>query len=121
MKIHDKSNSFECDVCMKLFVTNFDRKRHYRTHTGEKPFTCEVCNRKFAFKSALVRHQVTHSEIRLYKCSVCPEGRSFKTKDGLAKHMVYHYKPKFACSKCDYVTHRSCNLKRHYKIHVKNN
>ena len=52
-------------------------------------------------KKQLVRHQATHSEIRSSKCFIYPEGRFFKTKDGLNNHMVFNNEPKFACSHCD--------------------
>ena len=119
MKIHDESNAFKCDVCLKRFLSNSYLETHYRTHTGEKPFACQICNRKFARKDHLVQHQVTHSEIRSFKCSICPEERFFKTKQSLNQHMVFHYEPKFACSHCDYKTHSKSNIKVHKKTHDK--
>ena len=120
MNIHDESKAFKCDVCLKVFSLRKDLDRHYRTHTGEKPFACQTCEKKFSVKSNLVRHQATHSDVRSFKCSICPEGRFFKTKDGLRKHMIYHYEPKFACSHCNYKTHTTSNLKKHENLHEKN-
>ena len=117
MNIHDKSKGFKCDVCFKVFPYRSKLKTHYRTHTGVKPFACQACDRKFALKGDLVRHQATHSDVRSFKCSICPEGRFFKTNDGLTNHMVYHYEPKFACSHCEYKTHTKYNLNRHLKTH----
>ena len=119
MKIHDDSKGFKCDVCLKVFQSNSKLVSHYRTHTGEKPFACQICDRKFARKANLVQHQATHSEIRLFKCSICPEGRSFKTKRDLTRHMVFHYEPKFSCSHCYYKSHTKSNLEKHEKTHLK--
>ena len=119
MNIHDDSKAFKCDVCLKVFISQKNLKRHYRIHTGEKPFACQVCDKKFAQKGTLVRHEATHSEIKLFKCSICPEGRFFKTKSHFNNHMVFHYEPKFSCSHCDYKTHTSSNLKKHEKTHFK--
>ena len=118
MKIHDKSKAFKCDVCLKVLPYKSKLQEHYRTHTGEKPFACQVCEKKFAHKCALVQHQATHSEVRSFKCSICPKDRYFKTKHYLNQHMVFHYKPKFACSHCDYKSHRKNNLDRHLKTHA---
>ena len=119
MKVHNDSKAFKCDVCLKGFHQKSKLIQHYRTHTGEKPFSCQVCDKKFAQKGTLVRHQATHSDLKSFKCSICPEGRFFKTKDGLRNHMVYHYEPKFTCSYCDYKCHSSSNLKTHEQTHNK--
>ena len=119
MNSHNESNAFKCDVCLKVFSYKSKLKIHYRTHTGEKPFACKICNKKFTQKGQLVQHQATHSEVRSFKCSICPEGRFFKTKHQLTIHMVYHYKPKFACSQCDYKAYTTSDLKKHKKLHEK--
>ena len=119
MKIHDESKAFKCDICMKIFPSKSKLELHCRTHTGEKPFACRICDKKFAREDYLVKHQSTHSDVRSFTCSICPEGRSFKTKDGLTNHLVFHYEPKFACSRCDFKAHRKYSLDRHLKIHKK--
>ena len=119
MKVHDDSKCFKCDVCFKMFPYKSQLNMHYIIHTGEKPFACQICDRKFARKDYLVQHQATHSEIKSFKCSICPEGRFFKTKDGLRQHMVYHYEPKFSCCYCNHKSYTTSDLKKHEKTHLK--
>ena len=119
MIIHEESKAFKCDVCLKVFSYKSKLQTHYRIHTGEKPFECEVCERKFALKYHLVQHQATHSEVRPFKCSIFQEGRHFKTKNHLRKHMVFHYEPKFACSHCDFKAYRKYDLNVHEQNHDK--
>ena len=119
MKVHDDSKAFNCDVCVKVFISKPQLDRHYRTHSGEKPFACQVCDKKFSQKVHLVQHQATHSEIKPFKCSICPEGRFFKTKSHLSHHMVFHYQPKFSCSLCDHKSYTTSSLKTHEKTHFK--
>ena len=121
MKIHEKSKKYKCDVCLKAFHQKSNLIKHYRIHTGEKPFACQLCDKKFAYKYSLVQHLATHSEVKYFNCSICPEGRSFKTKNQLRNHMVFHYEPKFACSHCDYKTHTKQNLNIHKKVHAAKN
>ena len=120
MKIHDESKALKCDVCLKLFSNKSSLEEHYRIHTGEKPFACQICERKFTHRQSLVKHQVTHRDDRPFKCTICPEGRCFKTKDGLRNHMLIHYEPKFSCSFCDFKCHVKGYLRYHEKTHIKN-
>ena len=62
MKTPDKSKSFKCDVCLKLFYNKSSLEIHYRTHTGEKPFACQLCDKKFASKSSLSTHLKLHTK-----------------------------------------------------------
>ena len=87
-----------------------------RTHTGEKPYMCSICDRRFARKSDLKTHQATHSDQRNFICLLCPDNRSFKTKDGLTKHMKFHYEPTYPCTKCGKKFYTSGSLNVHVKI-----
>ena len=117
MNIHDNSKGQKCDVCLKVFSNNYDLERHYRTHTGEKSFACKICDKKFSAKGDLVRHHAIHSGIKSFRCSICLEGRFFKTKVGLNKHMLFHYESKFSCTFCEHKSHTKSNLKTPEKTH----
>ena len=115
INVQKKMKSYKCDVCFKVFPNKSKLTTHYRTHTGEMPLACQICDKKFAQKFALVQHQATYSKDRSFKCSICPEGRYFKTKNHLSKHMVYQYEPKFSCSYCDHKSYRKSDLLNHEK------
>ena len=121
MNLHDVSKTFECNVCWSVFECKSKLILHYRTHTGEKPFACQTCDKKFSRKHHLERHQATHSDVRPFKCPICPDGRSFKTKDGLNNHLSFHYKPKYSCHFCDHKSYSKGALNRHIKTHLKDN
>ena len=120
MNIHDPTKASVCNVCWRVFESKEKLQLHYRTHTGEKPFACKICNRKFTRKCNLDRHEATHSEVKPFKCTICPDGKSFKTKDGLRNHLRYHYRPKFSCDYCNHKSHSRGGLNRHAKTHFKN-
>ena len=89
MKFHYEP-SHQCEVCLKKFCIKADLVRHSRTHTGVKPHACPVCDKKFATSYNLKKHQATHSDEKKFKCKICPEGKYFRTKQGLSIHMKRH-------------------------------
>ena len=111
--IHDKT--FQCKICHRLCHSKYNLDVHTRTHSGEKPHACSICGRRFTRKYHLKNHEATHSNEKKFKCIVCPDNRSFKTKQALTHHMVFHYETKFSCSKCGKKFHTTGSLNRHVK------
>lgn len=81
----DHKQSFECDVCHKIFRTRFRLKVHYVMHMKVKPFLCEVCSRPFARASTLRRHRYTHATEKKF---VCDCGKRFPASYLLKLHQT---------------------------------
>ena len=103
----------QCKICQKCFTSKYNLARHNITHTGEKHFVCLICHKRFGRKETLQNHEAIHSDERKFKCNICPDERRFKTKSALSKHMVFHYEPKYPCSKCGKKFYTPTHLKRH--------
>ena len=63
---------FECDTCLKRFITAADLKQHKRLHTADR-HVCSKCGKSYSNKYSLRQHEVDHSDDkqRPHICQTC--------------------------------------------------
>ncbi|KAJ2942256.1 hypothetical protein O0L34_g15804 [Tuta absoluta] len=84
---HLHKSQFHCDICDKLFISDWRLKNHRQTQHGlsrSRDHHCSVCGKQFFTQSTLKAHQLTHSEQRSFMCEDC--GDTFKQRPALYTH-----------------------------------
>lgn len=83
---HSLEKKFQCTICEKRFILNYQLTVHMRSHTGERPFECQVCHKRFDIFSNLTVHMRIHTGEKPFKCPKCDN--AYKQFVALENHFV---------------------------------
>uniref|UniRef100_A0A452R274 PR/SET domain 5 n=1 Tax=Ursus americanus TaxID=9643 RepID=A0A452R274_URSAM len=107
---------FDCQECMKKFISANQLKRHMITHSEKRPYNCEICNKSFKRLDQVGAHKVIHSEDKPYKCKLC--GKGFAHRNVYKNHKKTHSEERpFQCEECKALFRTPFSLQRHLLIH----
>ena len=86
--VHEGMKPHSCGQCDFTCAKPDKLEIHIASvHEGKKPHSCESCTESFAEKRNLRDHIATqHSSEKPFSCEIC-EGKNFKLKKYLKKHM----------------------------------
>ncbi|XP_064628191.1 zinc finger protein 761-like isoform X1 [Lineus longissimus] len=112
-----KSNTLECSICHKWFVSQSVLKVHLTSHTDERPWECSICNKRFRQRAGRDKHELIHKGIKPVQCPVCQ--KDFRAKFALQHHMrVHNKKPRNEqCPVCGKLFATKGLLKSHQRSH----
>ncbi|XP_063899298.1 zinc finger protein 557-like [Helicoverpa armigera] len=90
---HLRKSKFKCEICNKLFISDWRVKCHKQIHHGlsrTRDHPCNICNKKFYTLAMLRMHKLIHSDQRSYMCADC--GDTFKQSASLYTHIKLVHK-----------------------------
>uniref|UniRef100_A0A8D8QJ56 Zinc finger protein 91 n=2 Tax=Cacopsylla melanoneura TaxID=428564 RepID=A0A8D8QJ56_9HEMI len=71
---HLNLRPYQCDVCMKYFITLHTMHRHKEIHNvnqSQKQLQCRMCTKTFSLKHYRREHEMTHNKKLQLKCKYC--------------------------------------------------
>ena len=103
IQAHGKSESTEesylCDKCNKVFLTNDNLTDHLFAHK-DIPYRCGQCCKAFTLETEYTKHLSSHGP---FHCSLC--SKTFENTDELTLHFRAHEgKKPLYCDKCNKIT-----------------
>ncbi|XP_067947992.1 zinc finger protein 3 homolog [Watersipora subatra] len=118
-KIHTSNEVFNCDQCSFKTKVKTELNKHKLNSHCEMEYTCDTCQLSFKRITNLKRHMYVHQNKNL----VCNyEGCNWRTADPYEhkRHEREHIEgKKHVCDICGFKFHRSFDLKKHRKVHLK--
>ncbi|KAL3865187.1 hypothetical protein ACJMK2_006803 [Sinanodonta woodiana] len=118
--MHTTARPFVCSICNKSFKTKYVHNLHMNTHREDICFKCDICGKGFKNKSYLFSHMKRHNKEFSIFCEIC--GKGFYENRKLQDHLRTHSGEKpYKCKLCDYRCAIQGNLKKHNKIHIREN
>jgi uncharacterized Zn-finger protein len=82
------NGSYNCIVCLKVFLKKRYLDQHSRVHNGVKTYTFDICQKSFAAKQSLGFHAAIHTGEKPFKCDCCD--KSFTRASFLERHKDIH-------------------------------
>ena len=85
----------------------------------DRQYTCHVCQKVLEMQTLFTKHMTTEHPDSPFKCDFCP--KILKSANGLFKHQRSHQYLKHQCEDCQKRFQFPGQLKRHTKLHTKQN
>lgn len=115
--VGSKLKHHKCGLCGYIALRNSDIKRHVRIHTGERPFECDRCLKRFVTSSNLKKHLVVHVKRYKFHCVSCLRG--FHRENDKIEHDKVCENRRYECYLCKALTtvdqsQMKVHMRKHY-------
>ena len=88
LTLENGAQYFKCQVCPRVFRSEFEIQIHNKEHSKKKCFECSYCPYKSMWKYNLDKHIRMHTGERPYACQFCPY--KARQPNHLDAHMKIH-------------------------------